>query len=78
MGYPPDRRIYAHGQGYDLVERPGIRMGEKMVLKAGMNIGMHSGLMTKGIYVQCCDGFIINKSGAPTILHKTPREVFEL
>jgi Xaa-Pro aminopeptidase len=77
MGYPPDRRIFAHGQGYDVMERPGIRIGEKMVIKAGMNIGIHSGLRTEEVYAQCCDNYIITDSGA-SILHKTPRVVVEI
>ena len=42
-GYRPERRLYAHGQGYDLVERPLIREDEPMKIKAGMNITVHPG-----------------------------------
>ena len=30
-GLPPELRLYAHGQGYDLVERPLIRADETMI-----------------------------------------------
>jgi len=34
-GYFTERRIYAHGQGYDLVERPLIRYDEPMKIRSG-------------------------------------------
>lgn len=36
-GYPPEGRMYAHGEGYDLVERPAIRYDEPMNPINGMN-----------------------------------------
>jgi Xaa-Pro aminopeptidase len=76
-GCPPDTRLFCHGQGYDLVERPSMRPEEDMTVKANMNITIHP--MTtnadKSAYGFCCDNFIITKSGAVRI-HKTPREVF--
>jgi len=75
MGYPLEGRLLSHGQGYDLVERPGICPGEKMTIKAGMNIVIHPTLITKESYAFCCDNYLITDSGAVRI-HKTPREVF--
>ena len=75
MGYPLEGRLFAHGQGYDLVERPGICLGEKMTIKTGMNIVIHPTLITKESYAFCCDNYLITESGAVRI-HKTPREVF--
>lgn len=75
MGYPLEGRLFAHGQGYDLVERPGICPGEKMTIKAGMNIVIHPTLLTKKSYAFCCDNYLVTDSGAVRI-HKTPREVF--
>ena len=40
-GQPPETRLFAHGQGYDLVERPAIRDDEPMKLQAQMNITVH-------------------------------------
>jgi Xaa-Pro aminopeptidase len=75
MGYPRDSRLYAHGQGYDLVERPGIRPEETMTIKAGMNMAVHPMTSTEEAYAFCCDNYIVTNSGAVRI-HKTPREVF--
>ena len=75
MGYPLEGRLFAHGQGYDLVERPGICPGEKMTIKTGMSIVIHPTLLTKESYAFCCDNYLITDSGAVRI-HKTPREVF--
>jgi len=75
MGYPLDDRLYAHGQGYDLVERPGIRPEETMTIKSSMNMAVHPMTFTKEAYAFCCDNYIVTDSGAVRI-HKTPREVF--
>ena len=75
MGYLQDGRLYAHGQGYDLVERPGIRPEETMTIKANMNIAVHPMTRTKEAYAFCCDNYIVTDSGAVRI-HQTPREVF--
>jgi hypothetical protein len=37
-GWPEETRLYAHGQGYELVERPAIREDETMEIKANMNL----------------------------------------
>src|SRR3546814_15267820 len=40
-GLAADTRLYSHGQGLDLVERPLIRHDETMVLRAGLNMTAH-------------------------------------
>ena len=40
-GFPEEKRLFAHGQGYDLVERPAIREDEPMILKENMNITVY-------------------------------------
>ena len=45
-GFPPELRLYAHGQGYDLVERPLIRADETMTIEADMNFAVHPGYET--------------------------------
>jgi Xaa-Pro aminopeptidase len=77
LGYLPDTRLFCHGQGYDLVERPSMRPEEKMIVKENMNITIHPMTTNKEqtAYAFCCDNFIITKSGTVRI-HKTPREVF--
>ena len=75
-GFPPETRLYAHGQGYDLVERPAIRDDEPMKLKARMNITVHPIIGTDRIWVWVCDNYLITASGDLEPLHKTPQEIF--
>lgn len=77
-GFPPETRLYAHGQGYDLVERPAIRNDEPMKLKARMNITVHPIIGKDTIWVWVCDNYLITESGVSECLHKTPQEVFEV
>lgn len=74
-GYQPEGRLFAHGQGYDLVERPAMRPEENMVLKAGMNIAVHPIAFNDKAYAFCCDNYLIKEDGAER-LHKTPQEIF--
>lgn len=73
-GFPPEGRLLAHGQGYDLVERPAYRPEEKMVLQMDMNIAIHPIVMNENTYAFCCDNFRIEEEGA-RLLHKTPQEI---
>jgi Xaa-Pro aminopeptidase len=77
LGCLPDTRLFCHGQGYDLVERPSMRPEEDMTVQENMNITIHPMTINKEqtAYGFCCDNFIITKSGAVRI-HKTPQEVF--
>jgi len=77
-GFLPETRIYAHGQGYDLVERPGIREEERMKVKERMNITVHPTAATNKVWVWVCDNYLITDSGVSPCLHKTPQEVFPL
>jgi len=76
-GYPAEHRIYAHGQGYNLVERPLIREDEPMLLAAGMNIAVHPMAISDKAFANCCDNYIITENGAERI-HQTPLEVFSV
>jgi len=73
-GYFPPTRLYAHGQGLPLVERPAIRSNEPWKLKAGMNITVHPPAVRKDVWAIVCDNYIIGKDGAERI-HKSPREI---
>lgn len=73
-GYAPETRIHAHGQGYDLMERPGIRAEDPMVIKENMNLAIHPTLAKNGAYAFCCDNFLITKDG-PERLHSFPQEI---
>ena len=77
-GQLPETRLYAHGQGYDLVERPAIRDDEPMKLKPRMNITVHPIIGSDRVWVWICDNYLITDSGVSPCLHKTPQEIFEV
>jgi Xaa-Pro aminopeptidase len=77
-GFPPELRLYAHGQGYDLVERPLIRADETMTIEADMNLAVHPGYENSAIFAVICDNYLIGPDGPGECLHKTPKRVFEL
>lgn len=77
-GFSPERRLYAHGQGYDLVERPAIRYDEPMKIRANMNITVHPFAVSGRIWATLCDNFLVTETGKPLRIHKTPREIIVL
>lgn len=77
-GLPPELRLYAHGQGYDMVERPLIRSDETMPIAANMNFAVHPGYETPSIFAVICDNYIVGENGPGECLHKTAKQVFEL
>ena len=77
-GLPPELRLYAHGQGYDMVERPLIRSDETMPIAANMNFAVHPGYETPSIFAVICDNYIIGEDGPGECLHGTAKQVFEL
>jgi Xaa-Pro aminopeptidase len=72
--YFPPVRLYAHGQGLPLVERPSIRPNEPWKLKAGMNITVHPSAARKDVWAIVCDNYIIGEDRAEPI-HKFPKEI---
>lgn len=78
IGQEPEMRLYSHGQGYDLIERPLIRWDETMTLEVGMNLAVHPALTSKsGVHATLCDQVIIEAGGARR-LHKTARQIFQV
>jgi Xaa-Pro aminopeptidase len=75
---PPELRLYCHGQGYDLVERPLIRCDETMTIEQHMNLAVHPGYETPSIFAVICDNYLIESGGPSDCLHKTPKQVFEV
>ncbi len=73
-GLDEEARLHAHGQGYDVVERPLIRNDETMTIKAGMNIGVHPVVATKNVVATNCDNYMIFENGSER-LHKSKREI---
>jgi Xaa-Pro aminopeptidase len=77
-GLPAELRLYAHGQGYDMVERPLIREDETMTITANMNLAVHPGYETDSIFAVICDNYIVGADGPGACLHQTPKQVFEV
>ena len=77
-GLPPELRLYCHGQGYDLVERPLVRADESMTIEEHMNLAVHPGYETPSIFAVICDNYLIEPGGPGACLHKTPKQVFEV
>ncbi|HEY6992633.1 MAG TPA: M24 family metallopeptidase [Xanthobacteraceae bacterium] len=77
-GLPPELRLYCHGQGYDLVERPLVRADETMAIEEHMNLAVHPGYETPSIFAVICDNYLIEADGPGACLHQTPKQVFEV
>ena len=77
-GLPPELRLYAHGQGYDMVERPLIRRDETMALQTGMNLAVHPGYETASVFAVICDNYLIGPEGPGECLHRTGKRLFEV
>jgi Xaa-Pro aminopeptidase len=75
---PPELRLYCHGQGYDLVERPLVRSDETMTLAAGMNLAVHPGYETDAMFAVICDNYLVEASGPSECLHRTEKKIFEV
>jgi len=77
-GRPPESRLYCHGQGYDLVERPLIRKDETMEIKADMNIVVHPTYQKDGVLSWVCDNYPITGNGPGERMHQFPEEITEI
>src|SRR5262249_55454331 len=62
-GFPPEIRLYAHSQGYDMVERPMIRADETMPIEANMNFAVHPGYDTATMWTTICDNYMVEANG---------------
>lgn len=77
-GRPPEARLYCHGQGYDMVERPLVRHDEPMVIAKDMNIVVHPTYIHAGFTNWLCDNYLIGGNGPGERLHQFPEEVVEV
>ena len=75
---PIERRICAHSQGYDMVERPLIRHDETMALASGSYFAVHPSYETNTMFAVVCDNYLVTESGVGECLHKTEKKIFEL
>jgi Xaa-Pro aminopeptidase len=76
-GQVPSQRIFSHGQGFDLVERPLVREDESMAVGAGMCFAIHPTIMRDGNAAFVCDNFVV-RDGPGEWLHQTRREIFQI
>jgi Xaa-Pro aminopeptidase len=74
-GLPPELRLYAHSQGYDMVERPMIRADETMPIEASMNFAVHPGYDTATMWATVCDNYMVEANGVGPCMHKTEKKV---
>lgn len=77
-GMPAETRLYAHGQGYDMVERPLIRQDDDMTLQQGMCLAVHPGYETPSLFAVICDNYMIEATGPGECLHRTEKKLFEI
>jgi Xaa-Pro aminopeptidase len=75
---PKEARLYCHGQGYDMVERPLVRHDEPMDIAYGMNIVVHPTYIRSGSVNWICDNFLIGAAGPSERLHRFPERITEL
>jgi Xaa-Pro aminopeptidase len=76
-GRPKERRIFAHSQGYDMVERPLIRHDETMTFAAWMNLAVHPSWVRDGVMSWICDNYLIGGDGRLDRLHAFPEAIIE-
>jgi Xaa-Pro aminopeptidase len=77
LGLQAEQRLYSHGQGYDMIERPLIRDDEDLPLENGMCLAVHPNGVADGYFGYVCDNFMIEQAGARRI-HKTPQKILEI
>ena len=77
-GRPEEARLYCHGQGYDLVERPLVRADEPMTIEKDMNIVVHPTYLHGGWVNWLCDNYFITGNGPGDRLHQFPEVITEV
>jgi len=78
FGYDEETRIYAHGQGYDLVERPSFDPYETMKVAANMNIAVHPTVPSAKAFGFVCENYLVGANGVEECFHLTPQKVYSL
>ena len=77
-GKVEEERLYCHGQGYDLVERPLVRRDEPMFIRKNMSITCHPTFITEHLFNTICDNYLIGEHGVAEHIHKYPEKLVEL
>ena len=63
QGYAPEERLFGHGQGYDMVERPAFVEAETMCLEKDMFVTAHPGAGNGSAMGVTCNSYIITEDG---------------
>lgn len=66
-GYLPEGRLFGHGQGYDMVERPAFVPAETMALAENMYVAYHPGAVDGKVVGLACSNFLITKDGCERV-----------
>ena len=74
-GYELEGRLFGHGHGTGMMERPGYDVDEVMEFRENMYISIHPAMQTDTIWAQNTDNFLVTKDGAIR-LQKTPQHIF--
>jgi Xaa-Pro aminopeptidase len=77
-GRPQESRLNCHGQGYDMVERPLVRIDEPLEIQANTNIVVHPTYVHRGMWTWICDNYLIGPNGPVERFHESPEEITEL
>ena len=77
-GFEIEIRLYAHSQGYDMVERPMLRADETMPIEENMHFAVHPGYNTSTMWSTICDNYMVGANGVGDCLHKTEKKIFEV
>lgn len=77
-GMPEEKRLYAHGQGHDMVERPLIRQDETMRIAEGMNLTIHPSVKTDEVFVAVVDNYFVGPDGPGECLHRSEKAIIEI
>ena len=77
-GRPEERRLHAHGQGHDLVERPLVRPEEAMTVEEGMSIVVHPTHIVDGVTSWICDNYLVGADGVGPSIHRFPQKITSL
>jgi Xaa-Pro aminopeptidase len=75
-GYLPEERLFAHGQGFDMVERPAFLPSETMKLEENMFLALHPTAVNDNAFAFCCDNYLVTATGCERIT-KTPMEIIQ-
>lgn len=77
-GRPQENRLNCHGQGYDMVERPLVRIDEPLAIQANTNIVVHPTYSHRGMMTWICDNYHVGQNGPVERFHESPQEITEL